>query len=151
MTTVTPFLWFDTDIAEPLAYYRSVFPEMKVLDESPGDTGTMLATIELFGQRLMLLNGGPIYAGFHESFSLHVAVETQAEIDDLWTRLATNGGEEGRCGWLKDRYGLSWQVVPANLGGLIGGPDPRRAKQAFDAMLGMGRLHIDELQAAYDR
>jgi predicted 3-demethylubiquinone-9 3-methyltransferase (glyoxalase superfamily) len=152
MTTVTPFLWYDADLAEPIAYYASVFPSMDVLERSEGPEGAIFsATIELFGERLMLLNGGPMHAGFQESFSLLVAVETQREIDDLWSRFTADGGEEGRCGWLKDRYGLSWQIVPDRLGALIGGPDPRRAKQALDAMLGMGKLSIDELQAAYER
>jgi predicted 3-demethylubiquinone-9 3-methyltransferase (glyoxalase superfamily) len=152
MTTVTPFLWYNADLAEPIAYYASVFPSMDVLERSGGPDGAIFsATIELFGQRLMLLNGGPAHAGFQESFSLLVAVETQREIDDLWLALTADGGEEGRCGWLKDSYGLSWQIVPDRLGALIGGPDPRRAKQALDAMLGMRKLFIDELQAAYER
>jgi predicted 3-demethylubiquinone-9 3-methyltransferase (glyoxalase superfamily) len=152
MTSVTPFLWFDADLAEPIAYYQSVFPSIDVLERSEGPEGTIFgATIEVFGQRLVLLNGGPVHAGFKESFSLLVAVSTQHEIDDLWFRLTTDGGEEGRCGWLKDRYGLSWQIVPDRLGDLIGGVDPLRAKQALDAMLGMTKLSIEGLQAAYDR
>jgi predicted 3-demethylubiquinone-9 3-methyltransferase (glyoxalase superfamily) len=151
MTTVTPFLWYDADLAEPLAYYASVFPSMQVVERSPGpDDSVAGATIELFGQRLTLLNGGPAHAGFMESFSLLVAVEMQGEIDELWSGLTADGGEEGRCGWLKDRYGLSWQIVPDRLGSLIGGPDPQRAKQALDAMLQMNKLCIEELQAAYD-
>jgi predicted 3-demethylubiquinone-9 3-methyltransferase (glyoxalase superfamily) len=152
MTTVTPFLWFDTDLSEPLDYYASVFPSMEVVERSDVPDGTIVgATIQLFGQRISMLNGGPAHAGFKESFSLLVAVETQLEIDDLWFRLTTDGGEAGRCGWLKDRYGLSWQIVPDRLGSLIGGPDPRRAKQALDAMLQMNKLCIDDLQSAYDR
>lgn len=152
MTTVTPFLWYDADLAEPIAYYASVFPSMKVVDQREGPDGKLFtATIDLFGQQLMLLNGGPEHAGFKECFSLFVSVETQDEIDDLWSRLTSDGGEESRCGWLKDRYGLSWQIVPDRLGGLLGGPDPRRARQALDAMLQMNKLQIDELQAAYDR
>jgi predicted 3-demethylubiquinone-9 3-methyltransferase (glyoxalase superfamily) len=151
MTSVTPFLWFNTNLAEPIAYYASVFPSMDVLERSEGPEGTIFgAQIELFGQRLMLLNGGPAHAGFKESFSLLVTVSEQHEIDSLWSRLTADGGEEGQCGWLKDRYGLSWQIVPDCLSALIGGPDPLRAKQALDAMLGMGRLSIDELRAAYD-
>jgi predicted 3-demethylubiquinone-9 3-methyltransferase (glyoxalase superfamily) len=152
MTTVTPFLWYDTNLSEPIAYYASVFPSMDVLERIEGPEGTIFcATIELFGQRLTLLNGGTVHAGFKESFSLLVAVSTQREIDDLWSRLTADGGEEGQCGWLKDRYGLSWQIVPDRLGELIGGGDSLRAKQALDAMLGMTKLSIDELQAAYDR
>ncbi len=152
MTTVTPFLWFDADLDEPLRYYASIFPTMEVLDRGAMPDGTVMgATIRLFGQDLMLLNGGPAHAGFTESISLLVAVATQSEIDELWSRLTVDGGEAGRCGWLKDRYGLSWQIVPDRLGALLGGPDPRRAKQALDAMLTMDKLSIEELQAAYDR
>jgi predicted 3-demethylubiquinone-9 3-methyltransferase (glyoxalase superfamily) len=152
MTTMTPFLWYDANLFEPIAYYSSVFPSLVVLERSEGPEGTIFsATIELFGQRLILLNGGEVHAGFKESFSLLVAVSTQREIDELWSRLTPDGGEEGHCGWLKDRYGLSWQIVPDRLGDLIGGRDPQRAKQALDAMLAMGKLSIDNLQAAYDR
>jgi predicted 3-demethylubiquinone-9 3-methyltransferase (glyoxalase superfamily) len=152
MTTVTPFLWFDADLAEPLGYYASVFPAMKVLEQSVGPDDTFgSATIELFGQRIALLNGGPSLAGFKESFSLLVAASTQREIDELWSRLTADGGEEGRCGWLKDRYGLSWQIVPDRLGSLLGGPDPLRAKKALDAMLQMNKLEIATLEAAYNR
>jgi predicted 3-demethylubiquinone-9 3-methyltransferase (glyoxalase superfamily) len=146
MTTVTPFLWYDADLDEPLAYYSSIFPSIKIVDRS-----NIAATIELHGQRLTLLNGGPVHAGFKESFSLLVAVETQDEIDELWSRLTADGGEEGHCGWLKDRYGLSWQIVPERLGSLIGGPDPDRASHALEAMMGMYKLNLAELQAAYDR
>jgi predicted 3-demethylubiquinone-9 3-methyltransferase (glyoxalase superfamily) len=151
MTTVTPFLWFDCNLAEPLAYYAAVFPSMEVVEHNVGPDDTISgATIELFGQRISLLNGGPALAGFKESFSLLVAVATQGEIDELWSGLTADGGEEGRCGWLEDRYGLSWQIVPDRLGSWLGGPDPRRAKQALDAMLQMNKLRIDELEAAYD-
>lgn len=152
MTTVTPFLWYDVDLAEPLEHYASVFPSMKVVERSVAPDGTVgLATVELFGQRITLLNGGSAHAGFVESFSLLVAVETQEEIDELWAAFLAGGGEEGRCGWLKDRYGLSWQIVPERIGSLIGGPDPRRARQALDAMMGMHKLELAALQAAYDR
>ena len=99
----------------------------------------------------MLLNGGPFHAGFTESISLFVSVETQEEIDDLWERLTASGGEPGRCGWLKDRYGLSWQIAPNMLGTLLGSSDRIRAQQATDAMMEMGKLDIAALQAAYDR
>lgn len=151
MTTVTPFLWYDVDLAEPLAYYGSIFPTMQVLDRSDAPDGSVfIATIELFGQRLTLLNGGPVHAGFTESISLLVAVQTQREIDELWDHL-TAEGEEGQCGWLKDRYGLSWQIVPEQLGSLIGGPDRERADRAMQAMLQMHKLQLDELQHAYQR
>jgi predicted 3-demethylubiquinone-9 3-methyltransferase (glyoxalase superfamily) len=149
MPSITPFLWFDSDLAEPVAFYTSIFPE----DASPevDDGPIFTATIELCGQKLILLNGGPAHAGFTESISLLVSVDTQDEIDELWERLTTEGGEPGRCGWLKDRYGLSWQVVPTVLGSLLGSPDRTRAQQATDAMMQMSKLDIAALQAAHDR
>ncbi len=153
MPSITPFLWFDTDLVEPIAFYASIFPDESTRTERPGiDDGPIVsATIELCGQKLILLNGGPYHAGFNESISLLVSVETQSEIDALWERLTADGGEPGRCGWLKDRYGLSWQVVPIVLGSLLGSTDRARAQQATDAMMQMGKLDISALQAAYDR
>ena len=153
MATITPFLWFDTDLAEPIAYYTSIFPGPSAADvPTAGDGGPVFtATIELAGQQLMLLNGGPAHAGFSESISLFVSVDTQDEIDSLWDRLTADGGEGGRCGWLKDRYGLSWQIVPSMLGSWLGSPDRTRAQQATEAMMSMDRLDIAALQAAYDR
>ncbi len=98
-----------------------------------------------------MLNGGPVHAGFTESISMFVTVETQDEVDDLWDRLTADGGEAGRCGWLKDHYGLSWQIVPSVLGSLLGSSDRTRAGQAHEAMMTMDKLDIAELQAAYDR
>jgi predicted 3-demethylubiquinone-9 3-methyltransferase (glyoxalase superfamily) len=109
------------------------------------------AVIELCGQQLLLLNGGPMHAGFTVAISLFARVETQGEIDDLWQRLTADGGEPGRCGWLKDRYGLSWQIVPSVLDSLFGSIDRKRAQQAVDAMMTMDKLNIAALQAAYDR
>ena len=164
MPSITPFLWFDSDLAEPIAFYRSVFPDRAVHGEpittdapdstmpSSGEDGPIsTATIELCGQRIMLLNGGPAHAGFSESISLFVSVETQSELDELWGRLVSGGGEESRCGWLKDRYGLSWQVVPTMLGTVLGSADRARAQQALDAMLQMNKLDIATLQSAFDR
>ena len=158
MPSITPFLWFDGDLVEPIAFYTSIFPEVESATEGaspgrrPGHADPIFAaTIELCGQKLMLLNGGPAHAGFTESISLFVSVDTQGEIDDLWERLTADGGEPGRCGWLKDRYGLSWQVVPNALPGLLGSSDRTRAQQATDAMMQMSKLDIAELQAAYDR
>ena len=153
MLSITPFLWFDTDLAEPIAFYTSIFPDAASpeLRRSAEEGPIFAATIELCGQRLMMLNGGPVHAGFTESISLFVSVETQVEIDDLWRRLIDDGGEPGRCGWLKDRYGLSWQVVPSLLGTLIGSADRTRAGQAMDAMMQMDKLDMAALQAAFDR
>jgi len=153
MPSITPFLWFDSDLAEPIEFYTSIFPDAASpqVGHSADDGPIVTATIELWGQPLMLLNGGPFHAGFTEAISLFVSVDTQEEIDDLWQRLTANGGEPGRCGWLKDRYGLSWQIVPALLGSLLGSADRDRAQQATDAMMQMDKLDIAALQAAYDR
>ena len=149
MPSITPFLWFDSDLAEPIRYYTSIFPD--AVADDLGDGPVYTASIELSGQRLMLLNGGPVHAGFTESISMFVSVETQAEVDELWARLTADGGEPGQCGWLKDRFGLSWQIVPSMLGTVLGSPDRQRAQQAQDAMMQMGKLDIAALQAAYDR
>ena len=151
MPSITPFLWFDTDLAEPVAYYTSIFPDASTDTSGASEGPIHTATIELCGQRLMLLNGGPVHAGFTESISLFAIVDTQEEIDDLWERFTADGGEPGRCGWLKDRYGLSWQIVPSVLGALFGSPDRARAQQAIDAMMTMDKLDIGALQAAFDR
>jgi predicted 3-demethylubiquinone-9 3-methyltransferase (glyoxalase superfamily) len=148
MPTITPFLWFDGDLAEPIAFYRSVFPDAAAPEL--GDGPVYSATIELAGQRLMLLNGGPAQFGFTEAISMFVSVDTQDEVDSLWEQLTADGGTPGNCGWLKDRYGLSWQIVPSVLGSLFGSPDRVRAQQAIDAMLQMSKLHIATLQAAFD-
>ena len=152
MPSITPFLWFDTDLAEPIAYYTSIFPDASSSAMFGDDNGPIFtAMIELCGQQLLLLNGGPVHAGFTEAISLFAKVETQSEIDDLWQRLTADGGEPGRCGWLKDRYGLSWQIVPSVLDSLFGSIDRKRAQQAVDAMMTMDKLDIAALQAAYDR
>ena len=151
MPSITPFLWFDTDLAEPIKFYMSVFPNA-VSNADPLDGGPIYsAGIELCGQQLTLFHAGPPPASFNESVSLFVSVDTQDEIDDLWEKLTANGGEPGNCGWLKDRFGLSWQVVPTALGSLLGASDRTRAQQATEAMMQMSKLNIAELQAAYDR
>jgi predicted 3-demethylubiquinone-9 3-methyltransferase (glyoxalase superfamily) len=152
MPSITPFLWFDADLAELIEFYTSIFPDAVSSNVGSTDDGPIFtATIELCGQQLMLFHAGPPPAGFTESISLFVSVDTQGEIDDLWERLTADGGEPGRCGWLKDRYGLSWQVVPTVLGSLLGSSDRTHAQQAIDAMMQMSKLDIAALQAAYDR
>lgn len=150
MPSITPFLWFEVDLAQPVEFYRSIFPDSSSSDEFRDEGPIFSATIELCGQKLLLLNGGPSHAGFTDAISLFVSVETQSEIDDLWQRLTADGGAPGRCGWLKDRYGLSWQIVPTVLETLFGSSDRVRAQQAIDAMMSMDRLDIAALQAAYD-
>jgi predicted 3-demethylubiquinone-9 3-methyltransferase (glyoxalase superfamily) len=153
MPSITPFLWFDSDLAEPIAFYTSIFPDSANPDAQSDDNDGPIstATITLCGQQIFLLNGGPMHAGFTESISLFISVDTQDEIDDLWQRLTAEGGQSGRCGWLKDRFGLSWQVVPTVLGSLLGSSDRTRAQQAIDAMMTMDKLDIAALQSAYDR
>jgi predicted 3-demethylubiquinone-9 3-methyltransferase (glyoxalase superfamily)/predicted transcriptional regulator YdeE len=136
---VTPFLMFNADIGEVIAFYKTVFPEL--IDEGGG-------TILLHGQRVHLFNGGPHFT-FSEGFSFMVLCDTQAEIDAHWTQLTADGGEPGRCGWLKDKYGLSWQIVPSKLQRLLGDPDPAKSKRAIDAMLAMNKLDIAALEGAH--
>ncbi len=153
MPTITPFLWFDGDLAEPIAFYTSIFPDSdSSADSQLGHDGPVFsASITLCGQELLLLNGGPVNAGFTEAISLFISVETQEEVDNLWERLTADGGEPGRCGWLKDRYGLSWQVAPSMMLPLLESSDGTRAMQAHEAMMQMTKLDIAVLQAAYDR
>lgn len=147
---ITPFLWFNNNADEAIALYTSVFGDARVLSAQRGPDGKLFtATIELRGQRLMLLNGGPMFT-FTEAISLFVDCDTQAEIDELWTRLLEGGGTPSRCGWLKDRFGLSWQIVPTVLGQLLGHPDRVVADRVMQAMLGMNKLEIAGLQAAVD-
>ncbi len=154
MQTISPFLWFDDQAEEAAQFYTSVFPRSSILDvtrygEGAPRAGTaMLVTFVLDGLELQALNGGPGFP-FTEAVSLSVKAETQLEIDTLWAKL-TDGGEPGRCGWLKDRYGFSWQVVPPVLGELLSDPDPARAGRAMRAMLGMSKLDIAALRAAAD-
>ena len=154
MPTLTPFLWFPRPTSPSRSpTTASIFPDLVVHEMNRmGDDGPVFtATIEVFGQRLAMLNGGPVPFSFTEAISLFVGVDTQDEVDRLWDALIADGGAPGNCGWLKDRYGLSWQIVPAVLGRVLGGPDRERAQQAMDAMMQMTKLDAAALQAAYDR
>jgi predicted 3-demethylubiquinone-9 3-methyltransferase (glyoxalase superfamily) len=151
---ITPFLWFDTQAEEAARFYVSVFKNSRIGqiarygDAGPGSKGqVMTVTFELDGVHFTALNGGPHYK-FTEAFSLQVDCADQAEIDDLWERLTAGGGEPGPCGWLKDRFGLSWQIVPDIMGQLIGGDDPAKSQRAMQAMMQMGKLDIAALEAA---
>ena len=155
MQTISPFLWFDDQAEEAAAHYVSIFPNSKILGVSrygeggPRPAGTaMSVAFELDGLQFQALNGGPQFR-FTEAISFVVAAPTQPEIDDLWGKL-TSGGEPGQCGWLKDRYGLSWQIVPPILYELLADPDPVRSGRVMQAMLGMGKLDIAALRAARD-
>ena len=146
--SVTPFLWYQCDLREVIDYYRGIFPSIEVFDTVPGpDGGIFTARFRLFGQELFVLNGGPEFT-FNEAFSLFVSCNGQDEVDDLWAKLTANGGEESQCGWLKDRYGLSWQIIPTRLMELLGDPNPERASRAQQAMLQMQKIDIAALEAA---
>ncbi len=157
MQKITPYLWFDNNAEAAINFYTSVFRNAKIVnvsrypDEMPGMGGqVMTGTIELEGQQFMVLNGGPQFK-FTEAVSFFVHCETQAEVDDLWTKLTADGGEEGQCGWLKDKFGLSWQIIPKLLGELLGDPNPAKAQAAMQAMLQMQKIDSAALQAAYDK
>jgi predicted 3-demethylubiquinone-9 3-methyltransferase (glyoxalase superfamily) len=143
MTSITPFLWLDNNVPEAVAFYTSVFPNAKV--ETVSD---FMAVFELEGQKFQALNGGPHFR-FNEAVSFFISVETQAEVDHYWERLTADGGEESKCGWLKDRFGLSWQVIPTVLGRYLGDPDRSRANRVMQAMMGMRRIVIADLDKAY--
>jgi predicted 3-demethylubiquinone-9 3-methyltransferase (glyoxalase superfamily) len=150
---ITPFLWFDNQAEEAVAFYLSVFkhakagPVSRYGDAGPGPDGTvMVASFEVDGLTFNALNGGPQYE-FTEAISFQIPCKDQAEVDWYWDRLC-EGGEPGPCGWLKDKFGVSWQVVPEALPALIGSQDPARAKRATEAMLKMGKLDIAALEAA---
>lgn len=147
-------LWFDHEAEDAAKFYVSLFPASRVLhiayrgDAGPGTPGSVLmVTFELAGTQLLALNGGPHFH-FTPAISLSVDCADQAEVDRLWEALGT-GGRYDRCGWLQDRYGLSWQIVPSKLSGLLGGPDPAGAQRAMEAMLKMTKLDIAALEAAY--
>lgn len=148
MLTITPFLWFDNNAEEAMDYYASVFPRAKKLGVQRGGGRVMGVQFELEGQKFMGLNGGPVHQ-FNHAVSFFVGCDTQQEIDGLWDRLIADGGVADRCGWLKDKFGLSWQIVPNVLGRLIGTGD-ERGQRALQAMLGMQKLSIAGLQHAFD-
>jgi len=153
---ITPFLWFERDAEEAVRFYVSVFPDSRVLSETRWGPGgplpagsLMTARLQLAGQEFLALNGGPPQR-FTEAISLLVDCRDQAEVDGLWEKLTAGGGEPGRCGWLKDRFGLSWQVVPSVLGEMLGDRDPARAGRVAQAMMQMDRIDVQRLQAAYE-
>ncbi len=156
MPRITPNLWFDTQSKEAAEFYVSVFPNSEIRnvsyynDAGPRPAGTVLTVdFVLDGQEYTAINGGPQFT-FNESISLLINCADQNEVDHYWSKLS-EGGEEGQCGWLKDRYGLSWQVVPAGMGELMSDPDEGRALRAMRAMLGMKKLDVAALRAAADQ
>ncbi|HTI12241.1 MAG TPA: VOC family protein [Puia sp.] len=156
MQKITTFLWFDNNAEEAMNFYISIFKNSKVLsvtrngEGGPGPKGSVLVgTFQLEGQEFMVLNGGPMFK-FTEAISLYVNCETQNEVDDLWTKLTAGGGAPSQCGWLKDKFGLSWQIVPTALGRLMNDPDPAKAQRVMGAMMQMTKIDIAGLQKAYD-
>jgi predicted 3-demethylubiquinone-9 3-methyltransferase (glyoxalase superfamily) len=140
---ITPFLWFDHNAEQAVKFYTAIFKNSKVIQQHP-----TVSTFELDGQRFMALNGGPHFR-FTEAISLFVNCDTQEEVDYYWEKLLSGGGREERCGWLKDKFGLSWQIVPAILGELMSDPDPKKSEQVMQAMLKMIKLDINALKKAY--
>jgi predicted 3-demethylubiquinone-9 3-methyltransferase (glyoxalase superfamily) len=155
MQTITPFLWFDGEAEEAMNFYVSIFKNSKIGSVSrngeggPGPKGSVMsATFQLLGQDFIALNGGPMFT-FSPAVSFFVSCETQQEVDELWEKLSA-GGEKQRCGWLKDKYGLSWQIIPSILGKLLQDKDAAKSTRAMQAMLQMDKLDIKRLQQAYD-
>ena len=156
MQKITPFLWFNDQAEDAMNFYCSIFKNSKVVsvsrygDAGPGPKGTVMsATFQLEGQEFMALNGGPLYK-FTEAVSFYVSCKTQEEVDYYWNKL-TAGGEEGPCGWLKDKFGLSWQIIPTALGELLSDPDPVKSQNAMMAMLQMKKIEIAKLQQAVEQ
>ena len=152
---ITPNLWFDTEAEDAAAFYTSIFENSRIVsvsrypEGSPGTAGTVMTVeFDLDGQRFVGINGGPQFP-FTEAVSFQINCSGQEEVDRYWDRL-TDGGEEGQCGWLKDRFGVSWQVVPEGMDAVFSDPDPERAQRAMQAMLGMRKLDVAELRAAAD-
>jgi predicted 3-demethylubiquinone-9 3-methyltransferase (glyoxalase superfamily) len=156
MPKISPFLWYDTQAEEAANLYTSIFPNSKILaiarygDAGPGPKGSVMTVqFQLDGQEIIALNGGPIYK-FTEAFSLSVDCKTQEEVDRYWTKLTADGGQEGPCGWCKDRFGLSWQVTPSLLGQMLSDTDRKMAARVMVAMMKMKKLDIAALKRAYE-
>ena len=149
MKKITPFLWFDTQAEEAMKFYVSLFKNSKVNNVSRGPDGKVFTvSFELNGQEFMGFNAGPQYK-FNEAISMYVNCEDQAEVDYFWNALIADGGEESMCGWCKDKFGLSWQIVPKQLGELMGDPDPEKSGRVMQAMLKMQKIIVADLQKAH--
>lgn len=156
MQPIVPNLWFDTQAEEAAAFYTSVFPDSRIVgvtrypEGSPGPTGSVMTVEwEIGGQRYVGINGGPQFP-FTEAVSFQVTCDSQEELDRYWDALLAGGGQEVQCGWLRDRYGLSWQVVPAGMEEVLSDADPERAARAMRAMMGMVKIDIAAVRAAAD-
>jgi predicted 3-demethylubiquinone-9 3-methyltransferase (glyoxalase superfamily) len=149
MSKITPFLWFDNQAEEAAVLYTSIFKNSRInnVSRTGPDGQVMIVSFELDGQAVTALNGGPLFP-FTEAFSFSVDCEDQAEVDYYWQRLLADGGQESQCGWLKDKFGLSWQIVPRALGELMSDPDPVKSQRVMEAMLKMVKLDVAGLQRA---
>ena len=157
MQKITPFLWFDHQAEEAAKFYVSMFKNSKILniarygEGTPMPKGTVMTVdFVLEGERFTALNGGPMFK-FTEAISFLVNCESQDEVDMLWKKLTSNGGVEGQCGWLKDRYGLSWQIIPTALGQMLSDPNPEKAQRVMSAMLKMKKIDVGALRQAYNQ
>ncbi len=154
MVTLSPFLWFNDDAEDALAFYSSIFENSEIVsvtsvnDPSMPGGGFIIGTIRIENLDISILNGGPTFS-LNEAFSLFVSCDTQDEVDYYWSALC-DGGEPRQCGWLKDRFGVSWQIIPKLLGELMGSPDRERSGRVRDAMMTMSKIESDELRAAYE-
>ncbi|HEX6060965.1 MAG TPA: VOC family protein [Candidatus Limnocylindria bacterium] len=149
MKKITPFLWFDDQAEQAMRFYVSIFENSKVLEVTPGPDGKMMAVrFELEGQEFTGFNAGPEFK-FSEAISFYVNCKDQAEVDDLWAKLSAGAGAESSCGWVKDRFGLWWQIIPEALPRLMGDKDPIKAKRVVDAMLKMKKIVVADLERAY--
>jgi predicted 3-demethylubiquinone-9 3-methyltransferase (glyoxalase superfamily) len=153
---ITPFLWFDTQAEEAAQFYTSIFKDSKILettrygDAGPGPKGSvMVVKFQIAGMEVTALNAGPRFK-FSEAFSFVVSCDNQAEIDEYWRKLTAGGGQESMCGWLKDKFGFSWQIVPRQMGKLMGQNDPQKANRVMQALLQMKKLDIAKLEQAAD-
>ena len=156
MQKITPFLWFNNNAEEAVNFYISIFTNSKILgatrygEAGPGPKGAvMMVSFQIEGQTLIALNGGPQFP-FTEAISFYVDCKTQEEVDELWEKLSA-GGKKGQCGWLKDRFGMSWQIVPSALGELLGDPDPVKSQNVMKAMLAMSKIDIAALKKAREQ
>ena len=151
MPAITPFLWFNDNAEEAMKFYTSVFKDSKALSVMPGPGGkAMGVSFELLGQKFMGLNGGPMHAKFTEAISFYVDCNTQEEVDYYWEKLTADGGQESMCGWLKDKFGLSWQIIPKGLTAMLGDTDREKAGRAMQAMLKMKKIVVGDLEKAFE-
>ena len=148
MPNLSHMLWFNSQAEEAAQLYTNIFKDSKILNKTNGpDGGVFTVEFEILGSKYTALNGGPMFS-FTEAFSIVVLSQDQSEVDKYWDALTSNGGSAGRCGWLKDKFGLSWQIIPKQLGECLGNPDPEKSAAAMKAMMGMSKLIVSELEAA---